>query len=431
MKITSEFINSNNKALLINGDTFKELPKMETNSVDSILIDPPYGIGFLGKEWDNFSPEAISKKTAGHKRIDHKKQSGRSSSMHAGQYDLSLAGARGFQDWSYQWAVELCRVIKPGGHLLSFCSTRMYHRLTVALEEAGFEIRDTLSWNFGTGFPKSKNVALGIDKIMGCSNRGHAIATASTYQVSTGKPLPPGEDLPAYKSKTKESDGWEGFGTGLKPAMELICLARKPLSEKSIAANVMKWGTGGLNIDGCRIGDESTIAHHAPKGTFAGQNDSKNKASKEYYENTGRWPANTIFDEEAGAILDSQSKSKPSRFFYCPKPNDAEKNAGLKDMPKIRRDLRDETAAGVMSKKGVQPQQNPHPTIKPVTLMKYLARLITPPNGVLLDCFMGSGTCGIAATLEGFKYIGIEMEKEYFDVAQKRIQHHINEKKVA
>lgn len=174
--------------------------------------------------------------------------------MHAGQYDLSLAGARGFQDWCYSWAVELHRVIKPGGHVSSFCSTRMYHRLTVALEEAGFEIRDTLSWNFGTGFPKSKNVALGIDKIMGCSNRGHAIATASTYQVSTGKPLPPGEDLPAYQSKTKESKGWDGFGTALKPGMELICLARKPLSEKSVSANVMKWGTGGLNLSLCRTG---------------------------------------------------------------------------------------------------------------------------------------------------------------------------------
>lgn len=404
MKTVSEFINSGSKALLINGDSFKELPKLESNSIDSCLIDPPYGIGFLGKAWDNFSPEAIDKKTEGHKRIDHKMQSGRSSSMHEGQYNLSLAGARGFQDWSYQWAVELLRVIKPGGHLLSFCSTRMYHRLTVALEEAGFGIRDTLSWNFGTGFPKSKNVALGIDKKMGCPNRGHAIATASTYQVSTGKPLPPGENLPAYKSKTDESMGWEGFGTGLKPAMELICLARKPLSEKSISANVLKWGTGGLNIDGCSI---------------------KNPAGKD------RWPANTIFDEEAGEMLDSQSNSTPSRFFYCPKPNSKEKNAGLGEMPKVRRDLRDETATVIMSKKGVQPQQNPHPTIKPVDLLRYLARLITPAKGVVLDCFMGSGSCGIAATLEGFKYVGIEMEKLYFETAKKRIQYHVNENTAA
>ncbi|MBI9016295.1 MAG: site-specific DNA-methyltransferase [Phycisphaerae bacterium] len=407
MKINKKYIKTLNTALLINGDTLNELPKMESNIIDSCLIDPPYGIGFLGKEWDNFSPKAIEEKVFHHQKIDNKKQSGRSSSMHAGSYDLSLAGARGFQDWCFLWAKELIRVIKPGGHVLCFCSTRMYHRLTVALEEAGFEIRDTLSWNFGSGFPKSKNVALVIDKIMGCPNRGHAIATASTYQVSTGKPLPPGEDLPRYESKTKESKGWNDFGTALKPAMELICLARKPLNEKTVAKNILKWGTGSLNIDGCRIKDES---------------------SKELQ---GRWPANTIFDEEAGKVLDLQSKTNPSRFFYCPKPNNKEKNAGLEGMPKVRRDLRDEKATGVMSKKSVQPQQNSHPTIKPVTLLRYLVRLITPPNGVVLDCFMGSGTCGIATYLEGFKYIGIELEKEYYEIAKKRIQHYINNKKIA
>lgn len=400
-------IDSITTALLINGDTFNELPKMEANMFDSCLIDPPYGIGFLGKQWDNFSPEAIEQKTASHKNIDHKKQSARSSSMHAGQYDVSLTGARGYQDWCLNWAVEALRVIKPGGHLLSFCSTRMYHRLTIALEEAGFEIRDTISWNFGTGLPKSKDVALQIDKSLGHSPRGHAIATASKYSPK-GETLPLGELLPPYKAKTKEAKPWEGFGTGLKPAMELVCVARKPLSEKTVAKNVLKWGTGGLNIDGCRIAAK-TFKEHGEKEGFV-------SSEGIIEEHPGRWPANTIFDEEAGRILDCQSESLPSHFFYCPKPNDREKNAGLGDMPKVKADLREENES-------VQPQKNPHPTIKPVDLLRYLVRLITPHNGIVLDCFMGSGTCGIAAVLEGFRYVGIELERVYFDTAKKRIEH--------
>jgi len=389
MKVNREKLDSLKSALLINADSIIELNKMEENIFGSCVIDPPYGINFLGKEWDKFTSDKINNVPTNY-----------SVPMPLEAPSPKLVESKCYQEWCYCWAKEVLRVIKPGGHLLSFCSTRMYHRLVTALENAGWEIRDTLAWMYGTGFPKSTNVALGVDKLMGCSNRGHRIEYRNKQ---TGKVRCDGDTPPKYQARTSEAKGWEGFEIALKPAMELICLARKPLSEKSIATNVLKWGTGGLNIDGCRIKDTS--------------------------DNSNRWPANVIMDKEAGKILDFQHKTLPSRFFYCPKPNNAEKNAGLEDMPKVRRDVIKGKEKNVMSKKSVLPQQNSHPTIKPVTLLRYLCRLVTPPNGVVLDCFMGSGSCGIAAYEEGFKYVGIEMQKEYFEIAKKRIQHAVTIKK--
>jgi site-specific DNA-methyltransferase (adenine-specific) len=283
--------------------------------------------------------------------------------------------------------------------------------MVAGLEDAGWQIRDTLSWIYGSGFPKSKNLANLIDKQYGCSNRGHAVATASKFHPTTGLPLPSGQNLPRYQSRTEYSKDYEGWETGLKPAMELICLARKPLSENSVAKNVLKWGTGGFNIDNCIV-------------PF----DINEKRTKQNKTKKGRWAANVMLDEDAQLLMDLQAGANVSKFFYCPKASNSEKNAGMEHLPKVRRDLRTDKAAGVMSKKGVQPQQNSHPTIKPITLLRYLCKLVTPKNGVVLDCFMGSGSCGIAAVLEGFRYVGIEMEQPFADIAELRIKHWLKRK---
>lgn len=330
-KITNDYLKNLKSCLLINEDCIKELAKMDDSIFDSVVIDPPYAIDFLGKDWDCFDDP------------------------------------RQFQEWCTRWAAQLLRVVKPGGHLLSFGGTRTFHRMVAGLEDAGWQIRDTLAWIYGSGFPKSKNLANQTDKAFGRTNNG--------------------------------------LETGIKPAMELICLARKPLSEKAIQANVDKWGTGGLDIDACRIRD-----------------------AEQHNEKEGWWPSNIIFDEEFKPLINLQAGVYASKFLYCPKPSCSEINAGLEHLPKVRRDLRDAEAAGVMSKKGLQPQHNPHPTVKPIELLRYLCKLVTPKNGVVLDCFMGSGSCGIAAVLEGFRYVGIEMEQPFADIAELRIKHWLKRK---
>jgi len=329
--ITKEYLKDMEGCLLINEDCVVELKQMDENIFDGAVIDPPYGLGFLGKDWDCFD--------------DPQK----------------------FQEWCTLWAALLLRVVKPGGHILSFGGTRNYHRMVTGLEDAGWQIRDSLAWIYGQGFPKSKNIANQTDKHFGRTNNG--------------------------------------LETALKPAMELICLARKPLSEKTIQANIDKWGTGGLDIDACRIKD-----------------------AEQHNEKDGWWPSNVIFGEDSKILMNLQADVYASKFLYCPKPSCSEINAGLEHLPKVRRDLRDAKAAGVMSKKGLQPQHNPHPTVKPIDLLRYLCRLITPPNGVIMDCFMGSGSCGIAAALEGLKYVGIEKEKLFVDVAELRLNHWLKRK---
>lgn len=362
---------------LYNGDCLEKMREMSECSVDSIVTDPPYGLSFMGKKWD---------------------------------YDVPSV-----EIWK-----EALRVLKPGGHLLSFGGTRTYHRMVINIEDAGFEIRDQIMWIYGSGFPKSHNM--------------------------------PG-----------------GLGTALKPANEPICLARKPISEKTVASNVLKHGTGAMNIDESRVGTE-TIKHSQDKKSFQKWKELDGRQKKEV-ENTGptfhqgRWPANVIFDEEAGKILDQQSgelgKSKggnsknvsnkvygkyqdeldkkpcgfgdsggASRFFYCAKTSNSERNAGLEEFPeKQASGLPMRSRDGERGGKGIDgsetdrtsKKKNHHPTVKPIKLMTYLIRLITPPNGIVLDPFMGSGSTGIAAAADGFKFIGIEKEEEYFKISQKRI----------
>lgn len=331
--------------MILLGDCLIRLKELPDNSVDSVVTDPPYGLKFMGKKWD---------------------------------YDVP-----GVQLW-----VEVLRVLKPGGHLLSFGGTRTYHRLASAIEDAGFEIRDQIQWLYGSGFPKSHNIG-------------------------------------------------DGIGTALKPANEPIVLARKPLEKGlTVAENVLKWGVGGLNIDASRIATDMNDPNQRFNETISGgfQNeyvggDKKGPLTKPHGAPLqGRWPANLLLDETAAEMLDEQSgmlksgarakneKNKDgnvfgqfefnggpcasssggaSRFFYVAKASKRERNAGC--------------------------EVNGHPTVKPIRLMEYLIKLITPPNGTVLDPFMGSGSTGVAAFRLGFKFIGCEMSEEYVEIAERRI----------
>ncbi len=278
-------------------------------------------------------------------------------------YGISFMGKK----WDYDvpsvelWK-EVLRVLKPGGHALVACGTRTQHRMAVNLEDAGFEIRDIVAWVYGQGFPKSLDI---------------------------------GKAISAY-DKTGGAKQWEGWGTALKPAMELWTLCRKPLGEKTVAENVLKYGTGGINIDGCRVPLENgeTIATNVG---FLDNLQSDGWGTKKCItEKTsqGRFPANVIHDGSEEVV--SLFPDSKARFFYCAKVSKKERNCDGK-------------------------VKNNHPTVKPVALMRYLCRLITPPNGVVLDPFMGSGSTGIAALLEGFNFIGMEIEEKYMEIAKVRI----------
>jgi site-specific DNA-methyltransferase (adenine-specific) len=393
---------------IYNGDNIEVLRTLPDNSVDSVVTDPPYGLKFMGKQWD---------------------------------YDVP----------SVELWKECYRVLKPGGYLLSFGSSRTYHRMAVKVEDAGFEIRDQIMWVYGSGFPKSHNVGLSIDKLLGHPDRGHRIATASrTHPDGTFEPN--GEKLLPYETKSEEAKPFEGFGTALKPAHEPIVMARKPF-KGSVAKNVMKWNTGGINIDGCRIGEELITTNGYGSSGFV--------ASENYKPSShiGRFPANIIFDEEAREILDEQSgitsqghwsKSKTtgfgkfgngktiyngigkkdkskggaSRFFYCPKPSKKEKEEGLTSEPiqiKGRDDGQDNR--NVPQKLRKTNRKNTHTTVKPLRLMQYLIRLVTPKGGVTIDPYFGSGSSGKSTIREGnYKFLGIEKEKEYFNIAVERCQ---------
>lgn len=383
------------------GDNLEILQNMPKNSVHSVVTDPPYGLAFMGKKWDYDVP------------------------------DVNL------------W-IQVLRVLRPGGHLLSFGGTRTYHRMAVNIEDAGFEIRDQLQWLYGSGFPKSHNIS---KKII---------------------------DRDQSKDGCLTAQYWEGFGTALKPSNEPIVLARKPLSEKTVVDNVLKWGCGALNIDGCRIetdwNTDTTRRGWQGKIDSSSTNQCDRKQNFKNPNSQGRWPANTLFDHAAAQILDDQSgllrarngygkkgqtgggtghcytmtkcsaeksqkviregengvKAGASRFFYVAKASKSERNAGLEDLP-CKELSRSNSAKAGNEHEGdgfnkIYTVKNNHPTVKPVKLMEYLCRLITPPQGIVLDPFMGSGSTGIASKNEGFDFIGIEMEPDYFEIAQKRIE---------
>jgi DNA modification methylase len=352
------------------GNNLDILPTLPDNSVDSIVTDPPYELGFMGKKWDN---SGIA-------------------------YSVEL--------WT-----ECLRVLKPGGHLLAFSGSRTYHRMVVAIEDAGFDVRDMISWISNKTFPKSHNL----------------------------------------------KDEWQGWGTGLKPTVEPIVMARKPLIG-TVAANVLEHGTGALNIDGSRIAANGDNLNGGKQGGTGNEIYSKGlgDSSGDSMALDGRWPANVILDEYSAGELDEQSGTVrssgkfqlqgdtqatgafpisrqmgqfgaqyadtggASRFFYVAKASKRDRNEGLEELPD--HEWRDDGAPiPQRNERPFLPSKNHHPTVKPTTLMRYLVKLVTPPNGTVLDPFTGSGSTGKAAILEGFDFIGIELTEEYLPIIEGRL----------
>ena len=402
-----------NRGLLINADCLDALQHIPGNSLDSCVTDGPYGIGVLGKEGDNFSPTAIRRATRECQEGEsHHLQSERSPSMFAGNYDTSRTGAVRFQEFTYDWAVEVLRVLKPGAMLLSFCSPRMYHRMATGIEDAGFEIRDQIQYLYGTGFPKSHDISMAIDKLYKVE-RTVVGENPNRKGRKNWDTQPKNITLPA----SNEAKYWDGWGTGLKPSNEPIVLARKPIGEASVARNILKYGTGAINIDASRIAEGG--------GTVAiGISKDANASGKAHMAllKKGRFPANTIIDSEVARLLGDKA-----RFFYSPKASKTERNAGCEKLQG-----RCQCPPGVREADNtVKKTKNSHPTVKNLALMEYLVRLVTPKNGICLDVFTGSGTTGIACCNLGFGFVGIERESEYFGIAKARIDHWQNVKKVA
>jgi DNA modification methylase len=422
---------------LLHGDCLEVLKQGPDNSVDSVVTDPPAGISFMGKDWDS-----------------------------------DKGGSKEWIAWLTEVSKEMLRVLKPGGHGLVWAIPRTSHWTATALEDAGFEIRDVVTHLFGTGFPKSLDISKAIDKAAGAereivglstiggggasNKKGYATdgeqgSGGSYLQASDGK-----NGLPITAPATPEAKQWQGFGTALKPASEHWILVRKPLSEKTVAANVLMWGTGGINIDGCRIGTD-VISTHGGGDKMSGMKGNGNSGVGEYKTHTGRFPANLVLDEAAAAMLDAQSghlagrgstlkkvektgnenvfgkydKRVPqlqenrgggaSRFFYVAKASTAEKNLGLEDATETTVDDGRNKPIDNPFLRGETARKNTHPTVKSIKLMEYLITLVTPPGGTVLDPFMGSGSTGMAAKGLGFSFIGIEREQEYLNIAERRI----------
>ena len=377
--------------------------------VESVVTDPPYELGFMGKSWDA-SGIAFDKKT---------------------------------------WELAF-QLLKPGGYLLAFSASRNYHRMAVAVEDAGFEIRDQIMWIYGSGFPKSLNIGMGVDKKQG------------NERVTVGertRNVKPFDDDNGWNSNnttgnhiyTKGNSEWEGWGTALKPAHEPIVMARKPL-EGTVVDNVLEHGVGGINIDECRVGKEILEEQIAGRSNKIGTFERKNMITPK---REGRYPANVmhdgsdvvndIFPNSKGSSGNGNAKvgetskgaiplrrgeaplyndeGSASRYFYCPKTSKSERNQGLVefDDKQYSHDGRKKSIENPYQRnKSIS--KNSHPTVKPVELMKYLCRLVTPKGGTVLDPFMGSGSTGMAAKDEGFDFIGIEREKEYFEISEQRIK---------
>ena len=406
------------------GDCREVLKSLPDCSVDAIITDPPYELGFMGKSWDSTGVA----------------------------YDVEV------------W-VECLRVLKSGGHLLAFGGSRTYHRIAVAIEDAGFQIRDQIMWVYGSGFPKSLNISKAIDKQAGAEREviGNRVTGAAMADRSNGRgssDAGSGQNLIDITAPvTAEAKQWDGWGTALKPAHEPIVMARKPL-DGTVANNVLTHGVGGINIDGCRVEALDGVPQLSKKNQDSincygsGLNGSTSLGFSDF--TTGRFPANFIHDgsdevlelfpqsnggafpkksnvptgrhyEGGWGAVNNGSRTEmgdgsAARFFYCAKANKKDRNEGLDGFAEKRPDERTVTGMGTFEEKGVAKQANHHPTVKPTDLMRYLCRLVTPPNGTVLDPFTGSGSTGKAAVLEGFNFIGIEQSAEYVEIAKARIK---------
>ena len=482
------------------GDNLKVTSGWPDNCIDGICTDPPYGLGFMGKDWDTFKQENVDLpkttklvyKTDYINGIPVKRKKPEivtrdSGARRAGSYDLSRNFE--FQEWFTQWAKAMLRITKPGGFLLCFGGTRTFHRLACAIEDAGWEIRDCMMWLYGSGFPKSHDISKAIDKKAGLKGKKIGTKKQSGAKFKLTQKLidnggfndPNRSEFDIIAPATDLAQLWQGYGTALKPAWEPIIVAMKP-KEGSFADNAEKYGVAGLNIDGGRINYISDYdAKHqadickgqknAENGKFFG---GKGKSLASSEQPQGRWPANLILDEEAGKMLDEQSgvskspqkttnygkhKTQPgaggtmgagwdgdkivqghgdsggaSRFFYCAKTSRKERDLGM-DGAEEKLLARSGGAQGAENRgedeylqdhiglNRVAKVKNNHPTVKPLALMKYLCTLLKMPshNQIILDPFLGSGTTAMVCKELGINYIGIEKEKEYCEIAKRRI----------
>jgi len=422
------------------GDCLEVLRGISEQVIDAIVTDPPYGLSFMGKKWD---------------------------------YDMPSVDI---------WR-ECLRVLKPGGHLLSFAGTRTQHRMAVNIEDAGFEIRDMIAWVYGSGFPKSLDVRKAIDKAAGaehlrqfiCENPANRPGNSGsgvhgeTATTGNGWRKPTRPDKTA--SATPEAQQWAGWGTALKPALEPITMARKPLAG-TVAANVLEHGTGALNVDGCRVGTSknvpASVSKKAPAncyGKYAEAGETPGVGGHD--PNLGRWPANLIHDgsdevvglfpvtgpsnaSRRGDLADNRNGNyanaggrriggsnstrghndnggSAARFFYCAKASKKDRDEGCEGLALVTHQSGMGGSMPVDDDGNARDRfkaqsRNHHPTVKPTALMRYLCRLVTPPKGIILDPFTGSGSTGKAAILEGFNFIGIEREAEYVEIANARIE---------
>ena len=421
------------RATIYHGDCLEVLRELPDASIDAVVTDPPYGINFMGKAWDaKFIDSTVDRRRQYQGHPETGPNGGyRSAAAEAGRYDQSLSGNQAFGAWCLEWTTECLRVLKPGGHMLIFGSTRTWHRVACAVEDAGFEIRDSIAWMYGSGFPKSLNVAIAIDKAAGkLGNRGVRSAFAGNRTVA-------GEDVAIAKAVgehdpiTDEAREWSGWGTALKPAHEPIVVARKPLVG-TVAANVLEHGTGALNIDACRIQHDAKSAAWVEKWSgHEGHPEQPGWGSigqKFGGSPAGRWPANVVLDESQAAELDQQSGNRPSRGgaafdngsdIYQPRPiNNDRREIGYGDAGGASRFF---YVAKAPARERPKVDGTAHPTVKPLTLMRWLCRLVTPPDGVILEPFAGSGTTVEAALLEGFRVVAIEREADYLPLIQARL----------
>jgi len=421
---------------IYHGNNIDILRTFPDNSIDSIVTDPPYGLGkepdalevlqswittgyheikgkgFMGKEWDSFVPQPVF--------------------------------------WK-----ECLRVLKHGGHLLSFAGTRTYDWVVMGLRIAGFEIRDQIAWVYGSGFPKSHDISKAIDKSMGAERTKKIEKVRNPKTTGNGHDGTKGATRPFIEKALKENGGlyeiddnnpvsdeakqWQGWGTALKPALEPIVMARKPL-DGTVAQNVLKHGVGGINIDGCRVEAEPELAKNwernqsqSAKEGGKSMNGGLDTIDLRSYTPTGRFPANFIHDgsDEVLKLFPSDGEDSSARFFYTAKASQNERNFGLSQFEskftasaEFRPNHMEKALEGESGNPfgRWQPKKNIHPTVKPIDLMRYLVRLVTPKGGICLDPFMGSGTTAIACKSEKINYVGCELEEDYIKIAEARIK---------
>ena len=460
--------------LLLNGDCIEQMQKLkdEGKQIDSVVTDPPYHLTSIVERYGKDGSAPAKDKDGLYQR--------QARGFMGKEWD---GGDIAFRTDTWKLAYDL---LKPGGYLLAFSASRNYHRMAVAIEDAGFEIRDQIMWIYGSGFPKSHNIGKAVDaiekfgrsdpKALRETRMGDHYEPTGQEDWSKGRMFSADvERIPDDDHEHEVTNKWKGWGTALKPAHEPIVMARKPVSEKSVATNVLKHGTGAINIDGCRIqgndtGGERKITTRKSRdenNVWTDENSGMKQEENHFADADpkGRYPANVMHDgsDVVQDIFPQTSKSvstkrtrqtvgmfgmpndatpeyddegTAARYFYCPKTSAEERNRGLEsftakpmawgnqakaELKRGNLDFKGNQGDGSKHNK-VAMRLNTHPTVKPQELMKYLCRLVTPKGGVVLDPFMGSGSTGMAAKDEGFDFIGIEKEQEYFEIAEARIK---------